>query len=105
MGKTIHIKELKNGMILASSIINKYGQVLLKKETEINDVNKNVLELWGVQYLEIVDDFENYEDYINEELYLLAKLKLDAYLLWTPETELELDLYNTAIRHIAHKFL
>ncbi len=92
-------------MILASSIINKYGQVLLKKETEINDVNKNVLELWGVQYIKVIDDFENNEDYINDELYLLAKSKLDAQLLWTPETELELDLYNTAIRHIARKFL
>ena len=105
MSKTIHIKELKNGMILASSVMNKYGQVLLKKETEINEINKNILELWGVEYIKVIDEIDNGNDYIDEELYLLAKAKLDAFLLWTPETELEVDLYNTAVKHIARKLL
>lgn len=102
MGKSIHINNFKKGMILSSSILNKYGQTLLKKNAKLDDSHKDLFHLWEIKYIYIENDSDNYAETINAEVYQLAKNKLDSILTWKPETDIEIDLYETALKHLAN---
>lgn len=103
MPKFMKIEEIKEGMILASPVFNRYGQILLPKDSVIEEKHKSLLKIWGVRCVQICAG-EN--DKINEskldELYALAGEKLGKRLLWTPRNEIENDLYEAALMKIAY---
>ncbi|HEX2983762.1 MAG TPA: hypothetical protein VHO28_09490 [Ignavibacteriales bacterium] len=102
MSKYIHTSAYKRGMILSSSVINKYGQTLLKKNSELKDAHKDLFDLWEIKYIYVENDSENCAETTDADLYQFAKNKLDSILTWTPETDIEKNLYETALKHLAN---
>lgn len=67
--KTIEIKEVKEGMVTASDIFDKWGRVLLPKHTPLSNLDIKTLKRRGIKNIIIEDNIYNLVDKKNQKLY------------------------------------
>ncbi len=97
MFNLISINELKEGMVFLAPIINRYGQVIISKNTKFEKRHYNILKTWGITTVAAGIEPEKNESIIDPSIKQLAKEKLDRRLFWSPSNDVELDLYNMAL--------
>lgn len=105
MSKHIHPNDFKKGMLISSSVFNKYGQSLFKSNPELKDLHKDHFKLLEIEKVYIKSDRDCCSGIISTESLQYAKSVLDSHITWDPETELEKDLYETALKHLANSLL
>ena len=68
---SIKIKDITEGMVLASDVKGPNGKLLLAKDTVMNNKHIKILKTWGVHEINIPGDTEEDEvEYSEEELNL-----------------------------------
>ncbi|MGK9368666.1 hypothetical protein ACSSWA_07180 [Melioribacter sp. Ez-97] len=98
MSEIISIDEIKNGMVLAEDIKNRYGQLLIAAETVLNEKHVRLLKTWGVSVISIVGEGEE-KVVITEEEKEQKKKELLKEIGWKPDNPFEEDLINMAAEH------
>lgn len=101
MALSIKSDEIIDGMILAEPVINKFGQSLLPVGVELRQSHIKLLKTWNISTVTVKDKDDDKEIEINPEQYDLAKEILTAKLKWEPTNNIEHDLLETGIMHIA----
>ena len=104
MPTLITIDNLKAGMILAVPIKNKFGQLLLPAETNLEDKHKKILTTWGITSIYISTDGP--EDSIPQfdiTAFPDAKEKLEQRMKWNPRNAVEEDLLEIALKKLIEK--
>ena len=73
MAKGINCDDIQEGMILAQPILNKFGQVLLPANVELQKKHSHLLKTWGITVVFIkneesnaLDDPEEYRRRVEE---------------------------------------
>lgn len=98
MSKIIAIEKIEEGMILAESVVNKHGQVLIPNGMELKSNHKRIFKSWNIKFVNIKElEDENELIEISPELFKMAKREIDELINWKPENELEMDLYKACI--------
>ncbi|HPN37565.1 MAG TPA: hypothetical protein PL041_04120 [Melioribacteraceae bacterium] len=97
MFNLISINELKEGMVFLAPIINRFGQVIITKNTKFEKRHYNILKTWGITTVAAGYEQDKSEIIIDPSIKQLAKEKLERRLLWSPNHEIEFDLYNMAL--------
>ena len=105
MQKLILIDDMEEGMILASSIKNKFGQVLLGAESRLELKHKNLFRTWGIESIYVISDEGDALDGINESILREAEELLAKRVRWNPKNENEEDLLNMGKERIIEKIL
>lgn len=106
MAKTINCDDIEEGMILAQPILNKFGQVLLPANVELQKKHSHLLKTWGISTVFIKnDDNANEEIEISEELRALILEHLNTVILWEPQLPFEKEIYQLAFTNEAKKRL
>ena len=100
MSRTIQIDHIEDGMILANSILNKYGQIILAKDAKLESKHIKMLKLWGIQTLEIVDDSMQESFVYSQEAIEKANQIVKGMITWQPVNKHEEELYQIALDHI-----
>ncbi|GAB1372695.1 hypothetical protein MASR1M45_27580 [Candidatus Kapaibacterium sp.] len=90
-------------MVLAESVVNSFGQTLLNAGCIIGSNHKRILKTWNLTSVSIKSDDDEVENKISSELLKFAEDNLKLRLLWQPKLPAEIDLYNSAILHLATK--
>jgi hypothetical protein len=101
MGKIIPTDMIEAGMVLAESIINKYGQTLLSSGMRLESKHRKILKVWGVPSVMVQED-ENTRPsliYTTEKLEQAEKI-LRQRLFWDPQNEFEKEIYRIALERI-----
>ncbi len=55
MTTIVPLPEVTAGMILAADISNEFGNLLLKKDTALNDRHIKILKTWGIEQVKITN--------------------------------------------------
>lgn len=104
MLKNLPIEDLKEGMTFSNSIVNKYGQILISSGTPFQIRHLSLFRTWGIQYVSIIcDENTSHNEEVNSEVKDLAVEQLKRRLLWEPQKEVELDMFNMAITHLVKR--
>lgn len=98
MRQLISTKQIENGMVLATSIKNGFGQIILPEGTELEGSHIKMLKTWGISSIEILEDCDENNNFnFDPHIYEIAKEKLDKKLKWIPENEIEKGMYEMAL--------
>ncbi len=104
MLKNLPIEDLKEGMTFSNSIVNKYGQVLISSGTQFQIRHLSLFRTWGIQFVSVTCNENNTpNEEVNSEIKELAVEQLKRRLLWEPQKEVELDMFNMAIIHLVKR--
>lgn len=102
MAKSITLEEIKEDMILAEPVLNKFGNILLPAGTTLNSSHYRLLKIWNVSSLKIINDNDSEEfENISEEQRSIAIKILNKKIRWKPRNEWEKDLIELGILTIA----
>jgi hypothetical protein len=106
MAKIISCDEIEQGMILAQPILNKFGQILLPANVELQKKHSQLLKTWGITTVTIKGGGdEDKEIEISEEMRALIEDTLKQKILWQPMNSFEKELYQLAFLSEAKKRL
>ncbi len=103
MPKIIEIKNLKEGMVLAVPVKNKFGQLLIPEGTNLEERHKTILLTWGIQSVTINDSDAKEEIQYDEEIIALVKTKLHERFKWEYRNQNEEEIYNLALEELLKK--
>lgn len=92
-------------MIFLAPVINKYGQILISKNTLFQNKHLNILKTWGIKFVKAGFNNSTKIDISDPKLIELAQNKISKRLLWQPSNDLEIDLYNMAVDYYAKEML
>ncbi|MCW5885735.1 MAG: hypothetical protein KIT33_12265 [Candidatus Kapabacteria bacterium] len=87
-------------MVLAEPVLNNYGQTLLNKGVEISTNHKKILKTWNIATVYIKNGGNgggNGDSLIDERIFGFVADSLKQRMSWTPELEIEKDLFNSAV--------
>lgn len=106
MAKGINCDDIQEGMILAQPILNKFGQVLLPANVELQKKHSHLLKTWGITVVFIKnEESTNQEIEISEEMKLHIREHLNTIILWEPQLPFEKEIYQLAFTNEAKKRL
>ncbi len=101
MPKLVLQEDIKEGMVLALPVKNKFGQMLMTADTRVEDKHKKIFKVWGIEVIYIKEDGNEVQDFeYNEKDISEATTVLDKRLQWTPKNFNEEDLYKMALQQI-----
>ncbi|MCX7875255.1 MAG: hypothetical protein N2321_03690 [Melioribacteraceae bacterium] len=101
MNENIPIENVVKGLIVAEPVVNRYGQVIINKDTVINESHFRVLKIWGIKSVVIKTLInENKESKISSEE---VKNGTNSKINWLPSNEIEEELYSLALEIINKK--
>lgn len=98
MSKLVILENIEVGMKLASPQVNRYGQVLLAKGTELNEEHLKLLKTWGIERISVEDTVKEgmlSQAYLDKKEVVERRMKLR--MLWEPSNIYEVDMYRSAI--------
>ncbi len=95
MAKAITVDEIKENMILAEPVINKFGQTLIAPGSELTERHKSTLKTWNIKVVFVKSSIDD-EVSISEEMLSAARNRVLARMDWRPATPLEEDLLEAA---------
>jgi hypothetical protein len=97
MSQNVLISNVEEGMVLAESLTNSFGQILMPAGTTIKQNHLRVLKTWNIRSIKVKSE-ENEEDIvINKELIKLAQAEIAKRLNWLPKIEQEKELYRIGV--------
>ena len=91
------IDEIEDGMVTAKTIKNKFGQILIKRDTELNSKNIKILKMWKVNEIEIKTDSGELVADDEEKMRNKAIKYLDNKVSWKAENHNEELMMELAI--------
>ena len=100
MPLSVKIDDLREGMVLAEPVVNKYGQTLIPSGAELSSKHVNLLRTWNIFHVSVKSDNEENVNEISEELRQLAKERLDKKTDWKPRNLSEKNILELAILSI-----
>ncbi len=104
MPKLVLQEDIKEGMVLALPVKNKFGQMLMTADTRIEEKHKKIFKVWGIEVIYINEDDYEIEDFEYDEKDVSeASSMLNKRLQWTPKNFNEEDLYKMALQQILEK--
>lgn len=101
MNRTIPVEMIEDGMILANPVLNQFSQVLIPAGTSLTNFHKNILQRWDIGFVQVTSEEDLLPNEIPQEILMQSQNKLQGKLLWTPELEIENDLFEAASKVIA----
>lgn len=100
----VTVDEVEEGMLLAEPIRNNFGQEMMPVGHEIKSQNMRLLKIWNVNGIVIKQsDEEEQDSALSPEEIKKIKEEMESRMDWTCDFELEIDLFNTAIKHRGSK--
>lgn len=104
MPKFVTVDEVEEGMLLAEPIRNNFGQVMMPVGHQIKAQHMRLLKIWNVNGIVIkMSNEEEENSALSPEEIKKIKEELETRMDWTCDFELEIDLFNTAIKHRGSK--
>ncbi len=105
MPKMVKVDSIKDGMILADVVMNKFGQTVLPSGVELKEYQKKLLKLWNISAVRIRTGDENEDDLppVSRELKQKAEENLLRRMNWRPRNDIERDLFNLSVIENAKK--
>ncbi len=92
MSKIISIDELQEGFVLKNSIMNKFGQILLKEGSVLKLSHIKMFKLWGIVCLTIESDDDNNIGDIDNTIYCQAERMINQKMVWSSRNNNEEEL-------------
>jgi hypothetical protein len=105
MKKLILIDDMEEGMILASPIKNRFGQVLLGADSRLELKHINLFRTWGIESIYVFSEEGDSAEGVNEAVMNEAKEILAKRIQWSPKNENEEDLINLGLERIIEKLV
>ncbi len=103
MSKIINVDDIEENMILSEPVLNKFGQTLIADGCVLFEKHKKILKTWNIKTIMVKGSTQEEEITISEELKQQLKAALLKRMLFTPETNIEIDLFESAVVHQALK--
>ena len=104
MSKLVETDKVQPGMIVETSIVNKYGQMLLSRGSVIESRHIAMLKTWGIPSVAIYYDQEENEGKAHDPALLeKAKTQLMERMGWIPRNAVEENLVKAAVELILKK--
>ena len=100
MAKLIDTNDLKEGMKLAVSVKNKYGQVLIAEGIKLEERHKLILLTWGIQNFYIREDSSEEKVQYDDAAISNAKELIKKRISWLPRNYCEEEIYNLTFNEI-----
>ncbi len=106
MPKKVSLEELEEGSVLASPVLNSFGQTLVGAGATLTAKHLNVLKTWGVHQVNIkTEDDSDIEgaSKISDEVKKVAEEQFNKRLKWKPSNKFEWEIYNIGLMNAASK--
>jgi len=101
MAKEISLNEIKEDMVLAEPIVNKFGNVLIPAGASLKLSHLQLLKIWNINSIKIIEELSDNLNIISDEQRELARDILKKKILWKARNEWEEDLIELGILSIA----
>jgi hypothetical protein len=95
------IEEIEPGLLLAEPVVNNFGQTMIPVGAELQEKHLRLLKTWNVAGVMVKGDGEDEEIEISPQMIEIAIKKLESSMKWKCELTIELDLFDSAVKHIA----
>ncbi|MCX6155586.1 MAG: hypothetical protein NT007_15645 [Candidatus Kapabacteria bacterium] len=105
MVKVKDLDEIVNGDLLAEPLINSFGALLLPAGTPITERQIRMMKMWNIKSVSVVMDVENYDSWLSDDVLTYAYRVFSERCPWTPESEIEADLFRMGVVHEARKVI
>ena len=105
MATRISVEEIKPGMILAKSIVDKNQREILSKGTKLTDYHKTLFKKWNLPHIIIEDDSEPVDSKSKGGIRDQAVQRVNKRIRWKPGHPIEEEIYEVAIQHAEHFLL
>jgi hypothetical protein len=103
MHKLILTDEMEEGMVLATSIKNKFGQVLLSAETRLEMKHKSLFKTWGIGTINILSEEGEVSETVDKEILDEVERIFGKRVKWKPKNENEIDILNLGKERLIEK--
>lgn len=100
MSKEITISDIEEEMVLSDPIINKFGNVLIPAGASLKLSHKQLLKIWNIHSIKIVDSQIEEFDEISEEQREIATKILNGKIKWEARNKWEEDLLDLGVLSI-----
>jgi hypothetical protein len=96
--KKVALSELNEGDQIAEPVINNFGQTLIPANTVITVRYINLLKMWGIDKVFVIDESANSNEKIelSEETRKYIDQQLSRKFQWKPENEWESAIFQLA---------
>jgi hypothetical protein len=102
----VPFETLEPGMVLAEPVLNRLGQILLSKGSELSPRHLTVLKTWGIPTVLIESGEDEAKDPIwDEEIQKRALARIKKRLFWNPHSPLEEEMIHLAIQQAIQRSL
>lgn len=108
MPKNISSEKWEEGMILAQSVTNKLGQIILPQNTVLTNELIRKLKIWGVKNIIITSELSiNQEPEIpNKDIFLnKSKDYISKLIKWKPQNQYEQEIIDFAVHSYYKKLI
>ncbi len=95
------IEEIEEGLILAEAVVNNFGQTMIPVGAKLQEKHLRLLKTWNVAGVMVKADGEDDEMEISPQMIETAIKNLESSMKWKCELNIELDLFDSAVKHIA----
>lgn len=106
MALFVPLETLEPGMVLAEPVLNRLGQILLSKGSELSPRHLTVLKTWGISAVAIECGKTDSRDPIREEaIQKRARARIKMRLFWNPQSPLEKEIIHLAVQQVVQRSL
>lgn len=103
---SVPFEDLESGMILAESVLNRWGQILLVKGSTISPRHIAVLRTWGIQVVAIEKGGDQSEaPLLDQDMQNRALDRIKKRLFWHPHSPIEEEIINLAVQQVIQRSL
>jgi hypothetical protein len=103
---SVPFETLEPGMILAEPVLNRLGQILLNKGSQLSPRHITVLKTWGIPAVLIESgELEGNDPIWDEEIQKRAQARIKRRLFWYPQSPLEEEIIQLAVQQAVQRSL
>lgn len=97
MSRNLLIDNIEAGMVLAESLTNNFGQVLMPAGTVIKSNHIKILKAWNIRTICVKQEGNEEEIVLNKRLIEIAQNNLSKRMNWIPSNPQERQLYRIGV--------
>ncbi len=106
MAISVPFETLEPGMVLAEPVLNRMGQILLSKGSELSPRHLTVLRTWGISAVVIEgEETEGRDPIVDEAIQKRALTRIKMRLFWHPQSPLEKEIFDLAVQQAVQRSL
>lgn len=105
MSELINVDNIKEGMILAKSVINPFGQTILRAGEVLKPKHKIFLKTWNINEITIKTTDDKDEIIPEDNVKDLARSKFMKRLKWVPSNQFEQEIVEIGINSLYDKLI